>query len=213
MPCLSLFLALLWTPTIFSKSQPLTSTSMSWRIYECTLLRSLVERDKSSLILKSQNIKGLWKAFCIISEGKNNTTERQHDFCSPSEKRGCLFLLLVKLHGGSEEQRPCWVTEESKEACQPSSACPWRENLLICKYRCAEQKGRVSIPYEEQQATDSSKLKKHQILILLRCLSLLGITGTTLEKEGGLPFSWSMCKTANSRVLPQQQWHMGHKNQ
>lgn len=96
---LSPFLALLWIPTSFSKSQPVTSTSISWRICKCTLLQSLVEIDKSSLILKSQNIKGLWKAFWIISEGKNNTTERQHDFYSLSEKRGCLFLLLVKLHG------------------------------------------------------------------------------------------------------------------
>lgn len=117
---------------------------------------------------------------------KNKTTETQHDFCSLLERRGCLFLLPVRLHGGSEEQRPCWVTEESQETeetCQPSSACPWREKLPICQCGCAEQKGGPSIPYEEQQATDSGKLNKHQILVLLRCLPLLVTTAISLEKK------------------------------
>ena len=147
---------------------------------------------------------------------RNKTTETQHDFCSLLEKRGCLFLLPVKLHGGSEKQRPCWVTEESEETeetCQPFSACPWREKLPICKCGCAEQKGRASIWYGEQQATDSGKLNKHQILVLLHCLSLLVITGITLEKKADLQFSWSMCKTVNSGAFPRQWEHMGRKNQ
>lgn len=113
-------------------------------------------------------------------------TETQHGICSLLEKRGCLFLLPVKLHGGSQEQRPCWVTEESEETeatCQPFSACPWRKKLLICKCGCAEQKGRASTPHEEQQATDSGKLNKHQILFLSCCLSLLLTIGINLEKK------------------------------
>lgn len=146
-------------------------------------------------------------------------TETQHGICSLLEKRGCLFLLPVKLHGGSEEQRPCWVTEESEETeatCQPFSACPWRKKLLICKCGCAEQKGRASTPHEEQQATDSGKPNKHQILVLSCCLSLLLSIGINLEKkkkQTDLQFSWSICKTVNSRVFPKQWQHMGHKNQ
>lgn len=68
--CLFIFLALLWIPTIFSKPQPVTSAFISWTIHESGLLQSLLEIAKGSLILKSQNMKSLWKVFCVMSEGK-----------------------------------------------------------------------------------------------------------------------------------------------